>query len=125
MRAERVEAEGLAQRAALGQHGDAVAVDAQPDAGGGGQLVQRGGDAALGRVVHGVHAGQLAGDLGLGQHADPRGAEKGLGARRIIAGRTPRASSLGLLLARDDGRALQRHALGQHDARRPPGRRRS
>ena len=111
---ERIEAERLAELPALGEHGDALAVDAQADAGGTGELVQRGRDSALGRIVHGVHAGQLARQLGLGTHADAWRAQKALGAPddgRRHAART----QLGLFLARDDGRALQRHALGQHD----------
>ena len=92
-RAERVEAEGLTALGALGQDDDALAIDAQPDAGRRGQLPQRGGDAALGRVVHRVHLGQLAGDLRLGQHAEPGAAQERLGLADGRPGGTPRASS--------------------------------
>src|SRR6266849_3324876 len=73
--AERIETERAAQLHALGQSHDALGVDAQPHAGGLGQLGERGGDAAFGRVVHRVDGGQLARDLRLRQHAEPRRAE--------------------------------------------------
>ena len=104
----------LAQRRALGNHGDPAPVDAQSHARGVGQLVQGGGHAPLRRVVHGVHRGQLAGDLGLREHAEAGAAQQALGARHHRGRHTARAQ-LRLPLARDDGGALQGHALGEDD----------
>ena len=90
-----------------------------------GQLEQRGGDAALGRVVHGVHAWPARRrSRPPGSTLMPGRAQEALGAadhRRRHAAR----AQLGLLLARDDRRALERHALGQHDGVARPARRRS
>src|SRR2546425_528926 len=113
-RAERVEPEGLAERTALREHHDALAVDAEPDAGRGGQLDERRGDPALGGIVHRVHRGQLARDLGLRQDAEPRSLQEASGPadrRRRHAARP----QFRLLFSCNDGRALQRHPLGHHD----------
>src|SRR2546422_8164916 len=109
-RAERIETERLAERPALGQHDDPVPVDPEPDARGVGQLDERRRHPALRRVVHGVDRGELARDLDLGEHAEPGRPEEVPGlpdGRRRHAAR----AELGLLLARDDRRALERHAL--------------
>src|SRR6266446_5513100 len=75
-RAERIETERLAERPALGQHDDPVPVDPEPDARGVGQLDERRRHPALRRVVHGVDRGELARDLDLGEHAEPRRPEE-------------------------------------------------
>ncbi len=113
-RAEGIEPERVADRPSLRQHHDAVAIDAEPDAGGIGQLDERGGDPALGGIVHRVHRRQLAGDLDFGQHTEPGTLEKIF---RPANGRGRHAAlpQLGLFLARDDRRALERNALGHHD----------
>src|SRR6059036_1267294 len=62
---------------------------------------------------YGVDRGELARDLDLGEHAEPGRPEEVPGlpdGRRRHAAR----AELGLLLARDDRRALERHALGEH-----------
>src|SRR5712691_1691950 len=111
--AEWIEAERAAQLHALGQPHDALGVDAQAHAGGLGQLGERGGDAALGRIVHRVDGGQLARDLRLRQHAEPGRAQKALGPADD-RGRDPAPAQLGFALARDDGGALEGNALGHH-----------
>ncbi len=113
-RAEGIEPERVADRPALRQHHDAIAVDAKPHARGIGQLDERGGDPALGRIVHRVHRGQLAGDLDLRQDAESGTLEKAL---RPADGRRGHAAlpQLGFLFARDDRRTLEGDALGHHD----------
>src|SRR4029450_10882350 len=99
-RAERIEPEGLAGDSAFREAHDAVAVDAEPDPGGIGELDERGRDAALGWIVHRVHRGQLAGYLGLRQNAESRALEKTL--RSTNDGRRHTAlAQLGFLLAGD------------------------
>ena len=110
--AERVEPEGLAQDAPLAQHGNALAVHAQAHAGGLGHFPARRRHAALRRVVHGVHARRRAGEPCLGHHADARPAQEPACALDHVGGdaATPR---LVTALPREDGRALERRALGQ------------
>src|SRR3989304_366755 len=64
-------AHGRAELAAFGQDHDPVGVDAEPDVRRVGELVERGRDTALGRIVHRVDLRQLARDLRLRQHAGP------------------------------------------------------
>ena len=123
--AERIEAERLAQRAALGQHHDAVAVDAQPHAG-----RRRPARAARWRCRPRSDRASRA-RWPARTRSRPPGSTLMPGVRRKPLaradhrGRHAARAQLGLLLPRDDGRALQRHALGHARSRRRPGRRRS
>ena len=109
---ERVEPERLAQALPLGHDGDALALDPEPGLGGQGQLPARGGDPALGGVVHRVDARRRARRARLRRHPDAGPAEELPGARDVSGGHTA-ADGLLAALPGDDGGPLDRHALGE------------